>query len=687
MVETTGESNSPNEEKLFDLPSDGIVDTQYSTTEWACEELGLINADNVISNFVIDDSQDTYQLRYNANYYYRAPTAQARISFSTPIPLFDLVWQYQDEEEQDILIIDDDPSEVPPLEIRVENILDDKEIVIHPLTGVAEASSKNYHFKLFFPPGFLVQPENIQAQGDWSIYHVPDNPEHIFYLLWKGSESITIASKQSIPDDKAITLKGVSVTLSDDSSEFDELLGGTPIRITTSWQFKQGHIDVISVSLPDFIRKNKYTTSLSQTLTMTTLNTSNASALPLFVGFVGSNKVLNTHGETSNLTLRITNTNLPGGNSIQFRHSQTSDYQKASYLQIMLEAGDDDWALVKEDDVNDIKISPPNDDWKITNGKTVVDAKGATKGYTWDIYPTSDVLLAPQDTIKIPIQGITTVKPTGETNLYLFYNYARTYKDGKAGTKDKSGQFICQIEKSPLVYPAKNVGIGTTSPSEALEVDGQVKATSLHLNDYALINNASVENTIQVGYEAVTGLLSACDHAIIGNRFSHFASIPREQLTVDGTTKTTNLNVTGNSTFAGLNVSGNVGIGTDSPSEKLEVDGTVKVTNLNVTGTATISNINTDESEIIKLQGLNFIGIVNVSLQGQSEGRSLNYYDYMSKFKVDEWDFIGDQDPKWSNNNGYWYFNDQGWIPLGTHKLTQFFITKKLFSWPNLHQS
>ena len=629
MVETTGESNSPNEEKLFDLPSDGIVDTQYSTTEWACEELGLINADNVISNFVIDDSQDTYQLRYNANYYYRAPTAQARISFSTPIPLFDLVWQYQDEEEQDILIIDDDPSEVPPLEIRVENILEGKEIVIHPLTGVTEASSKNYHFKLVFPPGFLVQPENIQAQGDWSILYSKGRYDD-FYLLWKGSEPITIVSEQFIPDDKAIILKGVAVTLAEDSSEFDELLG-TTIRITTSWQFKQGHLDVISVSLPDFIRHNKYTTSLTQTLTMVTLNTSNASLLPLFVGFVGSNKVLNTNGETSNLTLRITNTNLPGGNSIQFRHSNDSDYTTASYLQIMLEAGEDDWALGTADEVNNITISP-NGAWRLKAGPTQVIVEGALKGYTWDLAPTSDVILVPQGTIQISITGITTSKPTGETNLYLSYNYARTYKDGKAGTKDKSGQFICQIEKSPLVYPAKigsqsntNVGIGTTSPSKTLDIDGNLHvAKELDVDGSLKVNNINSISTINFvnQVDAKEDQIQLCSpelyHAIgvqpsvtffrtsdtfawyghgsysqeplnpgpdgyvvmviNGDQVGIGTTSPSEKLEVNGTTKTTDLNVTGTSNFANLNATGNVGIGTTYPSAKLEVDGKIKTT-------------------------------------------------------------------------------------------------------------
>ena len=630
MVEITGESKPHTEEKIFDLPDVGVVDTQYSTTEWTCEEVGLINGDYVISNFSIDGSQETYKLRYNANYYYRAPWAQAKILFikqASPIlaaiQLFDFTWQYQPDEEGDqppanALEIGD-PDEVTPLDINIQNILPDKEITLNPIAGATEASATNYHFKLAFNPRILNTPEGIAVEGDnWSIYHHSDANADALYLLWKG-EAITIPHGQSLPEDKEIILTGVAAKGAGDESQFIDLAATTTV-VTISWQFKHGDIKVITVNVPEFKRHSTYKTSLNLTLDM--VKTTGQSNIPLFVGFVGSNKVLNVNDGKSNLKLRLTNTNLPNGKSITFHYD--SDPAKRSQLQIMLEAGDYDWALGIVDDVNDITVSIEGGKWE-QKSKEQVKVGNDVKGYIWTFEPNgSDVVLTPQETMLIDVNNIVTSKPTGETNLYLSYNYVPGYKDG---------QFICQIEKSSLqvaengkvginlhqqygVVPdidlaigdddtgldwvsdgniaiktnnheriridnSGNVGIGTTpSASAKLDVNGTLKATNFNVDGTIQAENLELSNHLQVNGDTNISNLVTTGSIGIGTLFPP----SQEKLEVDGTTKTTDLNVTGK-----------VGIGVNSPSENLEVDGTTKTTNLNVTGTSSLNSLNVTE--------------------------------------------------------------------------------------------
>ena len=101
-----------------------------------------------------------------------------------------------------------------------------------------------------------------------------------------------------------------------------------------------------------------------------------------------------------------------------------------------------------------------------------------------------------------------------------------------------------------------NVGIGTSSPSERLEVAGKTKTTNFQMtnaatNGYVLQSDAS-GNAIWVN--------------------------PTTFGTSNWTTSGTNQYNT---------LSGNVGIGTTSPTEKLEVDGKTKTTNFQLTNGAT----------------------------------------------------------------------------------------------------
>jgi hypothetical protein len=89
-----------------------------------------------------------------------------------------------------------------------------------------------------------------------------------------------------------------------------------------------------------------------------------------------------------------------------------------------------------------------------------------------------------------------------------------------------------------------NVGIGTTSPSEKLEVNGNVQASSYKISGVTVLSGSA---NVSLGSSGATGTISLNTHT------------------------STALYVAGDD---------NVGIGTTTPSEKLEVNGKIKATDI-----------------------------------------------------------------------------------------------------------
>ncbi|GGA08445.1 hypothetical protein [Okeania sp. KiyG1] len=423
-------------------------------------------------------------------------------------------WCYEDEEEGEIcqVLLLGKTDAVPPLHIDIANDLKDKNISIYPIDGVTEADSSNYHFKLAFNPGILVEPQSISLESEnWSISSEGDANAVSLYLLWTGDETILRPNEAM-----EIILTGVAAqTLTDGTTRSlarTRAAGTATTDVTISWQLEEGIIEIgdpsdITRRLPG--QEDEY--AKSTTLTLNMVQATGKSNIPLFVGFVNCNKVLNTNNELSNLQLRITNTNLPGTLSTTNFSSSSRlasppfegpgpnpasphppDYYPPDYhpepppstpeppditsdpklnivfqydlditlssqLVVMLEVGTVQaapWALATEDQLNDISVEIEGGQWR-QNGVQTIEVGGITKAIQWSFIPqNADVILTAQETMLINLSNIVTNHPTGETNLYLYYKRVKDYKDGK---------FTCQIEKGPLTLFDQEVRIGNTA--------------------------------------------------------------------------------------------------------------------------------------------------------------------------------------------------------------------------------
>jgi hypothetical protein len=142
-------------------------------------------------------------------------------------------------------------------------------------------------------------------------------------------------------------------------------------------------------------------------------------------------------------------------------------------------------------------------------------------------------------------------------------------------TNVSSGQFGANTGGGPYSFPG-NVGIGTTSPSEKLQVNGSI---SNPVDNSVIVagNDANLGFVKKSGYSAEITTNNSVD--II---FSKLSTATLSSANVANGSLTELMRITN---------AGNVGIGMTNPGAKLEVNGNVKLSGS--TPTYTITNVNT----------------------------------------------------------------------------------------------
>jgi hypothetical protein len=190
-----------------------------------------------------------------------------------------------------------------------------------------------------------------------------------------------------------------------------------------------------------------------------------------------------------------------------------------------------------------------------------------------------------------------------------------------------------------LISPADNVGIGTTTPTQKLQVTGYADATGLCINgscktswtgagigtDYAAGNDIDITN-------GIIDLESQLDYVATINRTSN-------NLTLQTTTS-------GN---IYLNPADNVGIGTNTPTQKLDVNGNLTATAIYTNNTIRISNTGalTNVSGNIS----QFTNNMNYITDGNTNWD--NSYNFITASSLDNLTNKSGNISMWTNNAGY----------------------------------
>ncbi|NEO71551.1 LamG-like jellyroll fold domain-containing protein [Moorena sp. SIO3H5] len=389
-----------------------------------------------------------------------------------------------DKDEANTLYIEDEPAD----QVFILEIYNHATETI-TWQGSDSVSSSNYHFALKFRPQTLAE-ESLsgdssialsQTSGaNWQLLLESDeNQRDVVYLLSTNESTSTLAPGETL----SIELKNVGASGSQGAR-------GTQVELVT---------DNITYSTdPDTVLQ------LNRVNHLSVINHRGEDDIPLHVGFVGPNTVLNDGSEPADATvpqlvLRLTNTNTntssTQGNDVNFLLKD--DDADTSKIIINFDTDTENnsaenvWALGSSSLVGAIEITPP-DNWTVE----VVDGEVPE----WILRPSSDQVLAVGDKLEIDIGNIVTSHPTGPTHVYINYQNIPGYWDGK---------LVAVIQKQPLVFYDENVGIGVAQPSAKLEVAGSFSAGSISTDGSLSAGSISTDGSLSAGSISTGGSLSA----------------------------------------------------------------------------------------------------------------------------------------------------------------------------------
>lgn len=313
-----------------------------------------------------------------------------------------------DENDENVLYIESGSTGGRTLHLTVEN--ESGETVRLEDTSDDTASPTNYHFELKFRPKTLADASKIllgtSDVGDWSLAQEKHGDGTVsLYLVKKTSCEIQAGEKLDV------TLEHVRA---------DAAGGARGTRV----EFKYKNLTYKSDSDP---------LAGTRTEHLSIINRRGKKNIPLYVGFVGSNTVLNDGSEANELELRI-------GNTSSAPISLATGSAKSKFI-LSLDSGHaaaKPWALGEDSQVEGINVKASFD-----KGNNWSDVSKSTQGMSsqWEIEAASLSQLDGTNYIQVKLSDIVTGHPSGFTNLYVRYENIPDYWDGEKEVA---------IEKTPL---------------------------------------------------------------------------------------------------------------------------------------------------------------------------------------------------------------------------------------------
>lgn len=387
-------------------------------------------------------------------------------------------------------------------------------------TALEEASAQSFHFEIRFRPQTF-KDNNISVSrldDDWIASDATLNSNNTVsvFLSYTGKNGYTLA-----PD--AIIDFGLSYR-----SAFGQL-GGRGTHTLITYQ---------NLHYPD----NKAFINGSRVKQVDIVNQRGKKNIPLHIGFIGSNTILNDadpgslQGTKNNLRFRLINA--MNDSPLTFNSTKnTPDPAKQTRLTLSFDSMEER-RLASDNELQGIKVRTAGN-WATVTQKNqgkmpifIIDA------FTVDALPAATAL-------DILIENIITSQPSGNTSLYINYQNMPGYWDG---------EIILEVEKTPIIHRnlgnGKHVGIGVEPSQEyQLKVGGNVriepdnddeKAISVGSKDNNTVFELKKHGSLNIGDQlivnrgGVKGLTSSFPVQIQGDQLGNQIFLGNHENTIQG---------------------------------------------------------------------------------------------------------------------------------------------------------
>lgn len=364
---------------------------------------------------------------------------------------YPLDFKLYNSNDQEVLYIDDIATG-HSIYLEITNMSKQGIVLAKPSSDTA--GSNNYHFELRFRPGTLYNPSQITLaeSNDWSMSSPETHTTNglvSFYILSKTEQTL-------------IPSQFLKLTLQQVCAAGGEGSRGTQVEL----KYQQLHYT--GTNMPLIGNRVQH---------LNLINRRGGEYIPLHAGFVGSNVVLNDGTTKNTLTLRLTNT---GEHDILLTTN--------SKFIISFDVGDKKskpWGLGTASEVASIEMTLPEN---IQNNWTQTAPSKEDQSPKWLLTHKKNMSIPVGMNLTLTLSNIITALPSGHTNIRIAYKNIQGYWDG---------QFICVLEKLPLMTDGEKVGIGTNIPSGKLDVrlkGDDISTTALvvgkeNKTDYLTVSN------------------------------------------------------------------------------------------------------------------------------------------------------------------------------------------------------
>lgn len=368
-------------------------------------------------------------------------------------------FDFFEADAQGVIYIDDIPAN-HTINFQVTNS-SNQQITLKPL-GEGVPTTDSHHFELRFRPGTLsaatLEKITLGQDAEWQMSRpIPQNNGTVsVYLKGPGSKKLPPAFK------KELNLLNITAAPKGGTR-------GTKVEILYK-NFYYGN-------------DSRQVIAGNKTEHLNIVNHRGRKNIPLHVGFMGPNTVLNDGTSENVVQLRITN--ILEEDAIPLNKKTNNNAEEVSKFIISFDAGaaNKEWALGTRSQLESIDVEVNFGDDPNAWVQIPESSHGQGISPQWEIECTIDKLMTNQH-IQIKLSKIKTGHPTGHTNVYLHYENIPGYWEG---------QFVVPIEKTRLVqrdifdinnnYTGESrVGIGVANPRTDLDLGKTIVSGAL--NDY-----------------------------------------------------------------------------------------------------------------------------------------------------------------------------------------------------------